>query len=92
MSNKRENWENWQRTVEESMTHPKGIIGYARENGVSASQIYTWKSRLRRADEGQASSISPERFCRDEMVEPKRPQLPDAKWVAELILALHSGG
>jgi hypothetical protein len=91
MSNRKEKRENWRRTIEEAMKHPNGIAGYARAKGLSAGQLYTRKCRLGRVDQAKAPSIPPESFCRVELIEPKRPQLPDAKWVAELILALQSG-
>jgi len=88
-----ENQEKWLNHARLAQNHPKGFRSYCRENQISINALSYWRNKLRdslnkdvpqRAPFIPVQVITSERKCRGN-------QLPDPKWVAELILRLSEG-
>ena len=92
----------WRGHVEEARKHPKSISAYCRDRGISRSGFNYWQKRLgaqslqrKRTPAEVAVKRRPSAFIPVELlpfvpVSKSGPQLPDPKWVAELILHLTS--
>ncbi len=79
------NVEVWRRRLEAAENFPGTILEYCRCEGISREALRYWRQRL------GSAAVSP--FAPVEVLLPTPvARLPDARWVAELILHLHAGG
>lgn len=94
--------EYWQKHITAAESDPRGLSAYFRENGLNSATFYNWRDRL----SGRGERISRKRrgkkakkqipaFLPVLMTEstpryPTRQDLPDAKWLAEVIMEVHA--
>ena len=48
-----ERWEKWRGLVSEQIASGQKVASFCRERGVTSSQLYAWKKRLREAEAAQ---------------------------------------
>lgn len=92
--NRAEKEKRWQERLEAANVHPGGLAAYCRENQVSRSALDYWRKKIRKATLQRLNQPRP--FIPIEVLEAElrianKPVLPDAKWVAEVILHLCAG-
>ena len=46
-------WEKWRAIVSEQIASGQGVAAYCKERGVTSSQVFAWKKRLREAEKAQ---------------------------------------
>ena len=46
-------WEKWRGIVSEQVASGQSVAAFCKERGVTSSQIFAWKKRLREADKAQ---------------------------------------
>jgi hypothetical protein len=83
----------WMKRIEEFHASGLTVTQFCKVNDLSAHQIYYWKAKFAKKPQAKpvqpkAEQISPLVKVITKSVE-KKSHLPDAKWVAELIKALH---
>lgn len=81
--------------MERSRVRSGSLEGFCKAEGVSPSAFGYWQQKLRSQSvpRKRTSELSP--FAKVEILEqasyPTRSSVPNAKWVAEIILHLHRG-
>jgi len=95
--------EYWKKHITAGESHPKGLSAYFREQGLNSSSFYLWRHRIK--GEAEKTNNKPGKKKAREKIPlflpvleamPKYPEqqrcsrLPDAKWLAEIILAVHA--
>ena len=88
-----ENQKKWREHVAKAQEHGDGFASYCRVNGISNSTLVYWRKKLgpKPASElRQGSPFIPVQVLNVESM-PRGSTLPDAKWVAEVILHLSAG-
>ena len=95
--------EYWKNHVANAKAHPGGIGGYCRENGIKSSVYYSWRQVIKNEFAGEElvlprevkrakPSFIPVMIAESPDSEPQRvSKLPDARWVAEVMLHLLRG-
>lgn len=91
-----ENETRWQERVRLAEAYPGGVSSYCRRAGVSVEALRYWRKKSGAAlATASAVRVSPPVFLPIQVMEavaPARVQaLPDAKWVADVILHLSAG-
>jgi transposase-like protein len=46
-------WEKWRAVVSEQIASAQSVAAFCRERGVTSSQVFAWKKRLREAERTQ---------------------------------------
>jgi transposase-like protein len=99
---RQENENIWRDRIKRIAKRPGTMTEFCQQEGVSKASVIYWRRRFRRSrssaivvkPESREQKASP--FARVEILDrdqsPRRGQLPDAKWLAELINHLQSGG
>lgn len=83
----------WRKRIEDLNASGLTVSQYGKVNELSVHQIYYWKAKF--SDVQNKSSTSPKVSAVSPLVkvvhkaEVKSTKLPDARWVAELIKAIH---
>ena len=98
--NRIENEKRWLEHVRRSREHPEGLGAYCREQDISYMALAYWRKKCRAAilppatQTGQRDFMPVEVLGAEEIPGPRR--LPDARWVAQVMLhlsfALPGGG
>src|SRR4051794_3342979 len=50
-------WEKWRAIVSEQIASGQSVAAFCKERGVTSSQVFAWKKRLREAEKGRISSL-----------------------------------
>jgi transposase-like protein len=83
----------WKKRIKDLGDSGLSVRQYAKANALSSHQIYYWKNKYSEEPRNQAAHIAEEPRSSVIKVIPKLPvkpsKLPDPKWVAELIKAIH---
>jgi hypothetical protein len=89
-----ENEKIWRDRVVRASRYPGTILSFCRSEGISREGLRYWQKKISCGRVGSATAPVVPRFVDVEIVDQQRPTagLPDARWVAELILHLQSGG
>lgn len=94
-STRKENEQVWKSRVERSTRRTGNLEEFCRSEGVSSSSFSYWQNKLRSPSAPRKKSRELSAFARVEILEPvshvPRSSVPNAKWVAEIILHLHRG-
>ena len=84
----------WSKHLDLANQYPAGILKYCEVNGLAIQTFYKWKLRLQSqvvknlpAKRLTKSPFAEVQVCRPEVVH--QQSLPDAKWLAQLILHLN---
>jgi hypothetical protein len=93
-TNRTENEQRWAQHVKQAGTHKEGLAAYCRETGISRAAIHYWLRKLEKKSFVATTRTRPafipvQVLATAEVVRPQ--QLPDAKWVAEVLLYLSAG-
>lgn len=83
----------WQRRIDEARAFPGGVTAYCQSKQISSSKFYYWRGKLAKKPNVR-STPAPSRFTQVEVIRTPAPQnnLPDPRWIAELIRQLQLGG
>lgn len=102
--NRSRNAEQWRRHIERADASSEPLSAYCRSEGLSLPSMNYWRKKLREERQRLPTVISNARpasaFIPIEVTSSlgtttltsRNPILPDARWVADLILHLSSGG
>jgi hypothetical protein len=88
LSARNENQQVWRARVERASRRKGTILEFCADEGVSREALRYWQRKLDRQPQ-RLPTMSP--FISVEVLEPAPRRLPDARWVAELILHLQAG-
>lgn len=97
ISNRTENEARWRKRVAGVREHRGTLTSYCHAQGISLEALKYWRNKLEAKSVVQAarSSVRPQPFVPIQVVSPEPMRtglsLPDARWVAELILHLSAG-
>ena len=95
MQNKQDQEKYWQAHVVQAEKHPKSQIAYCRESGIDARKLYAFRERAKvRGKKLFKSKVEGSGFLPVKILEAKPfglKNLPEARWVADLILQLMRG-
>lgn len=85
----------WRRHIELANEYPDGIQKYCELNSLASQTYYKWKLKLDiRKQAKQSKQITQQQFAAVQVCDPeivRSRTLPDARWLAELILHLGRG-
>jgi transposase-like protein len=86
-------WEARKRHVEEAQRYSGGLAAYCQKTGITVNALSYWRRKLRNRSAVPASAFIPVQVLAAESPV-RRPELPDARWLADLIrhLALDPRG
>ena len=85
----------WMKRIEEFHASGLTVTQFCKTNDLSAHQIYYWKAKFTKKQQAKPVPVQPKAEQTSPLVKvitkslEKKSQLPDAKWLAELIKALH---
>jgi len=82
------NQEVWATRIEAAEAFDGTVAAYCRSNGINALSFYKWRRRLREESKSVSSAFVPavvQRGPPPVAQVARRHELPDAKWVAEVL-------
>jgi transposase-like protein len=80
-------WAERKKHVEEARRYSGGLAAYCQQAGITVNALSYWRKKLRNQSAVPASAFVPVQVLAAES--PVRsPELPDAKWLADLIRGL----
>lgn len=78
----------WKKRIEESQCYSGGLAAYCQKAGITVNALSYWRRKLRDQlallRSGPSSAFIPVQVMTVENSD-RRPELPDAKWLADLI-------
>ena len=84
----------WSDHLAAANQHPAGISAYCKEHSLSATMYYKWKIKLHEAKGEKRSAFLPVTVAAPEVIREGKMsarELPDAHWVADVMLHLIRG-
>jgi hypothetical protein len=85
----------WRRHVELITQYPGTLKDYCQSNGISISAYHYWRNKLNPRTRTTRRAVKQPAFIPVQVIEPRieriHPELPDPRWVAELIRCLAGG-
>ena len=79
----------WRSHVEAAARFDGDATAYCREHGIEVANFYSWRKKLGKLCPRPQAAVSP--FCPVEVVGGSGCNLPNPRWVAEVILRLARG-
>lgn len=80
----------WISHIESARNYPGNIESYCRDKQISKPAFYYWKMKLAKEKARTLPSFVPVEVTRS--AERATPDLPDPRWLAELVYHLQAGG